>query len=178
MTFPQVRGGLVATRRSTARTSPQALRTVGFGRDPPLTWAFSVGDRWQDMSVCGRSADYLRTEIRKAVSGPGATTQPPARALDPEGLFRTMFKNLLSRLVNRGQEPKLFTAEQLAETFKHAYRAGQAAGPAEPVVHRSWADIIGEAEAERSAGVSDETPAPVEAERADRAVVLPLAGRR
>ena len=73
-----------------------------------------------------------------------------------------MFQRLLARLVDRGPKPKLFTSAQLLETFEHAYRAGQAAGPAEPVVHRSWADIIAEAEAER----------------AERAAVLPLAGRR
>ena len=78
-------------------------------------------------------------------------------------MHKTLLPNWLRKLCGAdASAPKLFTAEQLAETFKHGYRAGQAAGPAEPVVHRSWADIIAEAEAER----------------AERAAVLPLAGRR
>jgi hypothetical protein len=59
-----------------------------------------------------------------------------------------MIRNLLSRLGVREREP-MFTADQLLETFQHGYRAGQAAGPAKPIVHRPLADICAEFHAER-----------------------------
>lgn len=68
-----------------------------------------------------------------------------------------MIRNLLFRFATHRREP-LFTTEQLTGTFMAGFRAGQEAGAAQPLVHRPLAEIVAEF-------------------TADRAVVIPMAGR-
>ena len=72
----RTRGVIDLRYRSRARTraawqSPAAIRALS-----PLTWAFSVGRRWQVLSACGRPGDFVgtRTRVTTAVTSANRTS--------------------------------------------------------------------------------------------------------